>query len=207
MKIVKLKDISINNRGYYGIGASAVEYDVDKYTYLRITDINDDGSLNKNDLMSIDDKKANQYLLQNRRKKLTIYRQVEGYTRITKYFGGVYGKQSKAHTHCAAFRPSRGRPYDRTSAARAECSRAGTGAADGGERTDLGHHSIIRHSHPSFRPHQGHGGLSGRAQQRPQNFHRKHGNFGQDARRSCRTGARRAHDLGRSHEGRRVGIA
>ena len=28
----------------------------------------------------------NQYLLQNRRKKLTIYRQVEGYTRITKYF-------------------------------------------------------------------------------------------------------------------------
>ncbi len=64
MKIVKLKDISINNRGYYGIGASAVEYDVDKYTYLRITDINDDGSLNKNDLMSIDDKKANQYLLQ-----------------------------------------------------------------------------------------------------------------------------------------------
>ena len=64
MKIVKLKDISVNNRGYYGIGAPAVDYDADKYNYLRITDINDDGSLNKNDLMSVDDEKANQYLLQ-----------------------------------------------------------------------------------------------------------------------------------------------
>jgi len=64
MKTVKLKDISINNRGYYGIGASAVDYATDKYTYLRITDINDNGSLNKNGLMSVDDEKANQYLLQ-----------------------------------------------------------------------------------------------------------------------------------------------
>jgi len=64
MKTVKLKDISINNRGYYGIGAPAVDYDTDKYTYLRITDIKDDGSLNINGLMSVDDEKANQYLLQ-----------------------------------------------------------------------------------------------------------------------------------------------
>ena len=64
MKTVKLKDISVNNRGYYGIGASAVDYDANKYTYLRITDIKDDSSLNKNDLMSVDDEKANQYLLQ-----------------------------------------------------------------------------------------------------------------------------------------------
>ena len=64
MKFVKLKDISVNNRGYYGIGASAVDYNADKYTYLRITDINDDGSLNKKNLMSVDDEKANQYLLQ-----------------------------------------------------------------------------------------------------------------------------------------------
>ena len=64
METVKLKDISINNRGYYGIGAYAVDYNADKYTYLRITDINDDGSLNKNGLMSVDDEKANQYLLQ-----------------------------------------------------------------------------------------------------------------------------------------------
>lgn len=64
MKTVKLKDISINNRGYYGIGASAVDYDKNKFTYLRITDINDDGSLNKNGLMSVDDEKSDQYLLE-----------------------------------------------------------------------------------------------------------------------------------------------
>lgn len=64
MKTVKLKDISINNRGYYGIGASAVDYDENKFTYLRITDIEDDGSLNKNGLMSVDDEKSDQYLLE-----------------------------------------------------------------------------------------------------------------------------------------------
>ena len=64
MKTVKLKDISINNRGYYGIGASAVDYDENKFTYLRITDIDDDGSLNKNGLMSVDDEKSDQYLLE-----------------------------------------------------------------------------------------------------------------------------------------------
>ena len=61
---VKLKDISINNRGYYGIGASAVAYDENKYTYLRITDINNDGTLNAADLMSVDDKNARDFLLQ-----------------------------------------------------------------------------------------------------------------------------------------------
>ena len=61
---VKIKDISINNRGYYGIGASAVAYDENKYTYLRITDINNDGTLNAADLMSVDDKNARDFLLQ-----------------------------------------------------------------------------------------------------------------------------------------------
>lgn len=60
LKMLKLKDISVNNRGYYGIGASAVEFDKAKYTYLRITDINDDGTLNEKDLMSVDDEKANE---------------------------------------------------------------------------------------------------------------------------------------------------
>lgn len=64
MNIVKLKDISINNRGYYGIGAAAVEYDDNKYTYLRITDINDDGTLNVDGLMSVDDEKSEHYLLE-----------------------------------------------------------------------------------------------------------------------------------------------
>lgn len=60
---VKLKDISKNNRGYYGIGAPAIDYDKNKYTYLRITDINDDGTLNKVALMSVDDEKACDFLL------------------------------------------------------------------------------------------------------------------------------------------------
>ena len=60
---VKLKDISINKKGNYGIPASAVEYCEDKYTYLRISDINDDGSLNKANLKSVEDKRASNYLL------------------------------------------------------------------------------------------------------------------------------------------------
>ena len=55
IKTVTLADVSINNKGEYGIGASAVDYSDELYTYLRITDINDDGTLNKNDLKSVDD--------------------------------------------------------------------------------------------------------------------------------------------------------
>ena len=45
-----LGELSIGGRGYYGIGASAVPYSTELYTYLRITDINDDGTLNMSDL-------------------------------------------------------------------------------------------------------------------------------------------------------------
>ena len=51
-------------KGTYGIGASAVAYDSSKYTYLRITDINDDGTLNKGELKSVDDEEAYKYILQ-----------------------------------------------------------------------------------------------------------------------------------------------
>ena len=51
-------------KGTYGIGASAVTYDSSKYTYLRITDINDDGTLNKGELKSVDDEEAYKYILQ-----------------------------------------------------------------------------------------------------------------------------------------------
>ena len=60
---VTLADVSINNKGEYGIGASAVDYSNELYTYLRITDINEDGTLNKNDLKSVDDEDAKNYLL------------------------------------------------------------------------------------------------------------------------------------------------
>ena len=58
-----LKDLSINGKGNYGIGASAVEKSDDLYTYLRITDIRDDGTLNLSDLKSVDDPEAKKYLL------------------------------------------------------------------------------------------------------------------------------------------------
>lgn len=61
-KTYTLAEIS-NGKGEYGIGAPAIPYDENKYTYLRITDINDDGTLNKNSLMSVDAEDANRYLL------------------------------------------------------------------------------------------------------------------------------------------------
>ncbi len=58
-----LGDLSTDGKGSYGIGASAVPYDENLYTYLRITDINDDGTLNKSDLKSVDAEDASDYLL------------------------------------------------------------------------------------------------------------------------------------------------
>lgn len=62
-KEYKLGDLTIDGKGSYGIAASAVDFDVNKYTYLRITDINDDGTINKNGLKSVDDINASNYLL------------------------------------------------------------------------------------------------------------------------------------------------
>lgn len=62
-KEYKLGDLTVDGKGHYGIAAPAVEYDSNKYTYLRITDINDDGTLNKQGLRSVDDVNAGKYLL------------------------------------------------------------------------------------------------------------------------------------------------
>ena len=62
MKLVKLKDISIG-QGNYGIGAAAVDYNNDLYKYLRITDIHEDGTVDENELKSVDDINAKDYLL------------------------------------------------------------------------------------------------------------------------------------------------
>lgn len=62
-KEYKLGDLTIDGKGSYGIAASAVDFDANKYTYLRITDINDDGTIDKNGLKSVDDIKASNYLL------------------------------------------------------------------------------------------------------------------------------------------------
>ena len=60
---VTLGDISINGKGSYGIAASAVPYSDNLHTYLRITDINDNGTLNKQSLMSVDNENAEKYIL------------------------------------------------------------------------------------------------------------------------------------------------
>ena len=63
-KTVTLADISIGGKGSYGIPAPAIPYSEGRYTYLRITDINDDGTLNLSDRKSLDDPAAREYLLQ-----------------------------------------------------------------------------------------------------------------------------------------------
>lgn len=60
---VPLVSLTVDGKGSYGIGARAVSFSSDLYTYLRITDINDDGTLNLQDLKSVDDVKAKEYLL------------------------------------------------------------------------------------------------------------------------------------------------
>ena len=58
-----LGELSINGKGSYGIGAPAVDFSKDKYMYLRITDINDDGTLSTSDRKSVDDPEAHKYVL------------------------------------------------------------------------------------------------------------------------------------------------
>lgn len=60
---VPLVSLTVDGKGSYGIGASAVPFSKDLYTYLRITDIKNDGTLNMQDLKSVDDVKAKEYLL------------------------------------------------------------------------------------------------------------------------------------------------
>lgn len=63
-KEYKLSELSKGNKGTYGIGASAVDYSEDLYTYLRITDIKEDGTLDYANLKSVDDENADKYILE-----------------------------------------------------------------------------------------------------------------------------------------------
>ena len=63
MLFAKLNDLSIGGKGAYGIAASAVERKADLPTYLRITDIFDDGTLNLSELKSVDAPNSDKYLL------------------------------------------------------------------------------------------------------------------------------------------------
>ena len=59
----KLIDLCIG-KGKYGIAAPAVPKSVNLPTYLRITDINDDGTINKASLCSVDDENSTNYILE-----------------------------------------------------------------------------------------------------------------------------------------------
>ncbi len=63
-KEYKLSELSKGNKGTYGIGASAVDYSEDLYTYLRITDIKEDGTLDYANLKSVNDENAVKYILE-----------------------------------------------------------------------------------------------------------------------------------------------
>lgn len=64
MEFSTLGELSISGKGSYGIAASAVPCSKELYTYLRITDITDDGRINSSGLMSVDNVNAEKYLLQ-----------------------------------------------------------------------------------------------------------------------------------------------
>ena len=64
-EMVALKDLTIDVKGHYGIAASAVEPKEGLYTYLRITDIRDDGTLNISGLKCVDEPDASKYLLES----------------------------------------------------------------------------------------------------------------------------------------------
>ena len=60
--VTYLGDLSIDG-GKYGIAAPAVEYGPQFPAYLRISDINDDGTLNTTDRKSVADPSAKNYML------------------------------------------------------------------------------------------------------------------------------------------------
>ncbi|MDH6312672.1 restriction endonuclease S subunit [Parabacteroides sp. PFB2-10] len=63
LKKYTLAELTTDGKGAYGIGAPAVDFDSQKYTYLRITDIKDDGGIYYVGLKSVEDKDAYKYLL------------------------------------------------------------------------------------------------------------------------------------------------
>lgn len=63
VKMALLRDLTIDGKGHYGISAPAVEKRDNLYTYLRITDIKDDGTLNMAGLKSVNDPEVRNYLL------------------------------------------------------------------------------------------------------------------------------------------------
>lgn len=58
-----LSELSTDGKGHYGIAAPAVEYSESLPTYLRITDINDNGTIDYSGLKSVSNDNASDYFL------------------------------------------------------------------------------------------------------------------------------------------------
>lgn len=89
MKIVKLKDLTIDGKGTYGIAAPAVDWQENLPTYLRITDIFDDGTLNFSSLKSVSDSNAGKYFL---KPNDIVFARTGGSTGRSYFYDGTDGK-------------------------------------------------------------------------------------------------------------------
>lgn len=89
MKIVKLKDLTIDGKGTYGIAAPAVDWQENLPTYLRITDIFDDGTLNFSGLKSVSDSNAGKYFL---KPNDIVFARTGGSTGRSYFYDGTDGK-------------------------------------------------------------------------------------------------------------------
>lgn len=89
MKIVKLKDLTIDGKGTYGIAAPAVDWQENLPTYLRITDIFDNGTLNFSGLKSVSDSNAGKYFL---KPNDIVFARTGGSTGRSYFYDGTDGK-------------------------------------------------------------------------------------------------------------------
>lgn len=88
MDIVKLKDLTVDGKGTYGVAAPAVEYQENLPTYLRITDILDDGTLNLSELKSVKVPDSERYML---RPNDIVFARTGGSTGRNYFYDGTDG--------------------------------------------------------------------------------------------------------------------
>ena len=88
MDIVKLKDLTVDGKGTYGVAAPAVEYQENLPTYLRITDILDDGTLNLLELKSVKVPDSERYML---RPNDIVFARTGGSTGRNYFYDGTDG--------------------------------------------------------------------------------------------------------------------
>ena len=84
-----LADLSIGNKGSYGLAESAIPFSKDAYRYIRISDITDDGFLSNDDLKSVKYKNIENYEL---KKNDIVFARTGNSTGRNYFFNGTEGK-------------------------------------------------------------------------------------------------------------------